>query len=194
MGPLSRRAAVSLMGGRVGAGEGTIDRPTAVGCQGAQPARKWRNAHRTRLPRETRACRDRPFGRFPHVCGGACRMQDRPKLSLGRSPRVRGSHADTRGRDGRPGSIPACAGEPAALGARRLGIRVDPRVCGGAPREVGIATSCWGRSPRVRGSLRETPQPSSARGSIPACAGEPSHPALRSTNATVDPRVCGGAV
>ena len=50
---------------------------------------------------------------------------------------------------------------------------VYPRVCGGA----GSSASTWrpesGLSPRVRGSHGRNPNPRTAAGSIPACAGEP---------------------
>ena len=49
----------------------------------------------------------------------------------GLSPRVRGNRDSVPGDDDQLGSIPACAGEPAA--ARQSSVRwtVYPRVCGG---------------------------------------------------------------
>ena len=56
------------------------------------------------------------------------------------------------------------------------------------------ATTKTGRSPRVRGSHLASIVSSCSSGSIPACAGEPSSPAMALCYARVDPRVCGGAL
>ena len=103
------------------------------------------------------------------------------------------------------GSIPACAGEPPS-GKRRIpGIRVHPRVCGGAvarqvscdqikgpsprvrgsprrgrredPGMITATTTEVGPSPRVRGSPEDDEAVLRCIGSIPACAGEPSESA-----------------
>ncbi len=50
-----------------------------------------------------------------------------------------------------------------------------------------------GRSPRVRGSLVAEARERFVRGSIPACAGEPSEIFPSCYMIWVDPRVCGGA-
>ena len=69
---------------------------------------------------------------------------------------------------------------------------VYPRVCGGTElrrqrRHLGI-----GLSPRVRGNRRGCTRWRRWRGSIPACAGEPTSPARRRARRRVYPRVCGG--
>ena len=70
--------------------------------------------------------------------------------------------------------------------------RVYPRVCGGTVHDDHTAEIANGLSPRVRGNRRgPTPAPG-RRGSIPACAGEPSPDHSRSIHTTVYPRVCGG--
>ena len=92
---------------------------------------------------------------------------------VGLSPRVRGSHRVWRQNTGRYGSIPACAGEPAAYLARAHRSKVYPRVCGGAPLEYTELGSGGGLSPRVRGSLTQEDDGLSDGRSIPACAGEP---------------------
>ena len=129
----------------------------------------------------------------PRVCGGA-RILFRGSFSgWGRSPRVRGSLSRRGVGRGPGGSIPACAGEPMRTETARKDTRVDPRVCGGAgcpPRSVSAAK---GRSPRVRGSLRELARSPVRVGSIPACAGEPISDRLGLGMFWVDPRVCGGA-
>ena len=70
---------------------------------------------------------------YPRVCGGA-------PLTLwplcewrGLSPRVRGSLREELRHHSKPGSIPACAGEPRSHPRGRSQHWVYPRVCGGAP-------------------------------------------------------------
>ena len=68
---------------------------------------------------------------YPRECGGTERRCKQPAQLSGLSPRVRGNRRPRRRRRGRPGSIPASAGEPAAGVARHPGRRVYPRECGG---------------------------------------------------------------
>ena len=70
--------------------------------------------------------------------------------------------------------------------------RVYPRVCGGTYRSSGICVWLAGLSPRVRGNHQVLPQQLRLRGSIPACAGEPSESASACRASRVYPRVCGG--
>ena len=72
----------------------------------------------------------------------------------------------------KPGSIPACAGEPAVAAIGNYCRPVYPRVCGG--------THACGRSRHGE------------RGLSPACAGESSPPVLIDESDVVYPRVCGG--
>ena len=53
---------------------------------------------------------------------------------------------------------------------------VYPRVCGGTSLDFPAGPKKRGLSPRVRGNLRPVASETSNVGSIPACAGEPSHP------------------
>ena len=89
------------------------------------------------------------------------------------------------------GSIPACAGEPVRryAGGRHGGVY--PRVCGGAFRLMAVAFWGPGLSPRVRGSPVDAGPDHPGRGSIPACAGEPSPSARDVLTIRVYPRVCG---
>ena len=112
---------------------------------------------------------------------------------IGLSPRVRGSHHRGRPRLEQRGSIPACAGEPAALDGVSAKAAVYPRVCGGAADVYGAVATQTGLSPRVRGSRDATRRGGERAGSIPACAGEPRPSAVRTRWARVYPRVCGGA-
>ena len=90
------------------------------------------------------------------------------------------------------GSIPACAGEPTNRTTTTLRTRVYPRVCGGTASPVGIRTIVTGLSPRVRGNRPYYNSEDDARGSIPACAGEPGVQVGVATVGGVYPRVCGG--
>ena len=72
-----------------------------------------------------------------------------------------------------PGSIPACAGEPMRRSPDRVCGRVYPRVCGGTCMNLLKMLSPSGLSPRVRGNPKALAVCLLAKGSIPACAGEP---------------------
>ena len=71
-------------------------------------------------------------------------------------------------------SIPACAGEPALDNASGYQERVYPRVCGGTIPKADAQVVVEGLSPRVRGNRGLDDNVLHQRGSIPACAGEPS--------------------
>ena len=70
-------------------------------------------------------------------------------------------------------ALTACAGEPRYLLHVHGGLRVYPRVCGGARNPKMAKLKDRGLSPRVRGSLWVTYSHTLLEGSIPACAGEP---------------------
>ena len=131
---------------------------------------------------------------YPRVCGGTIEQRSREDCQGGLSPRVRGN-------PGNPGvpavlawSIPACAGEPPASRSRPSPPGVYPRVCGGTARPKTGLTTPTGLSPRVRGNPRPVPGRRAGPGSIPACAGEPSHPGRPAAPSRVYPRVCGGTL
>ena len=90
------------------------------------------------------------------------------------------------------GSIPACAGEPVAADVREQRDAVYPRVCGGTADATDREFVLSGLSPRVRGNQTGVLLASGCRGSIPACAGEPTAKTLSTRVAQVYPRVCGG--
>ena len=94
---------------------------------------------------------------------------------------------------GLQGSIPACAGEPCLVIARRPKRRVYPRVCGGAAASCSRSSRSMGLSPRVRGSPGRGHSQGLRNGSIPACAGEPGVGIDLGGEIGVYPRVCGGA-
>ena len=112
-------------------------------------------------------------GVYPRVCGGTSFAAMITGANSGLSPRVRGNRAaQHRGYDGY-GSIPACAGEPAATSRWPSVTGVYPRVCGGTYGTRGRSPEAEGLSPRVRGNHLESIDADLAERSIPACAGEP---------------------
>ena len=131
---------------------------------------------------------------YPRVCGGTRSGAAAACTRRGLSPRVRGNHSGRRCRSLRPGSIPACAGEPPGRRPCPPYRGVYPRVCGGtvgAYVQLGLRP---GLSPRVRGNqLRVRGDPRGQR-SIPACAGEPRPVVNPLPPFRVYPRVCGGTV
>ncbi len=110
----------------------------------------------------------------------------------GLSPRVQGNREPrVRGRQSR-GSIPACAGEPTLPESLSARLRVYPRVCRGTSSSPGVTNTSGGLSPRVQGNRALRRRPRAARGSIPACAGEPTVQGELHRIRTVYPRVCRG--
>ena len=92
------------------------------------------------------------------MCGGTIAGLPSVKGGIGLSPRVRGNPLPRWRREAGAGSIPACAGEPAAARRDFRNKRVYPRVCGGTTPVAAVAAANEGLSPRVRGNLR-TEQP-----------------------------------
>ena len=133
-------------------------------------------------------------GVYPRVCGGTASTRCEPCQQKGLSPRVRGNRGPTRTRGRRPGSIPACAGEPDSSCCACSLARVYPRVCGGT-YWAGLATGrTRGLSPRVRGNQGLDTRLQAESGSIPACAGEPRASMTLAASPWVYPRVCGGTL
>ena len=142
-------------------------------------------------PRRSPRCQ-RTRGVYPRVCGGTrCGAVRSPGVS-GLSPRVRGNQHLQRAARQRPGSIPACAGEPGRWAGCPSMTRVYPRVCGGTRRRFQAWGGYPGLSPRVRGNRLARQRHDVLVGSIPACAGEPPRAWPRSSSRRVYPRVCGG--
>ena len=110
---------------------------------------------------------------YPRVCGGTASAVVRRPGPWGLSPRVRGNLPGPRPGASRCGSIPACAGEPAADLAMLKAMTVYPRVCGGTTFSLDEMSDIGGLSPRVRGNLGGFLAQAQEFRSIPACAGEP---------------------
>ena len=131
---------------------------------------------------------------YPRVCGRTRLSLLLVPAPLGLSPRVRENRNDSRAGCQGARSIPACAGEPAAVSSCACTSSVYPRVCGrtwlGAPPTLAHV----GLSPRVRENRTAAPERCSRERSIPACAGEPRGPAPQRGSSAVYPRVCGRTV
>ena len=143
---------------------------------------------------EPRATSPRP-GRtrvHPRACGGTAAQGLVSVPRQGASPRVRGNRLQDfwRGISGR--CIPARAGEPPGRGSPGRRRRVHPRACGGTSAGRPAATTPMGASPRVRGNRFRRGAGAPRRGCIPARAGEPGSPRVRSASRRVHPRACGG--
>ena len=110
---------------------------------------------------------------YPRVCGGTPPLRTARRPNGGLSPRVRGNQVQPAVRGGRPGSIPACAGEPECVTCRTGHQEVYPRVCGGTADDPRRRGESPGLSPRVRGNLGDVVVHDGGQRSIPACAGEP---------------------
>ena len=126
------------------------------------------------------------------MCGGTRGTDCGPGRAGGLSPRVRGNPWATWSSIRRPGSIPACAGEPDMRSTRFALTRVYPRVCGGTAGLAFAALVHRGLSPRVRGNPERPALAKILHGSIPACAGEPHGNGFVVWHVRVYPRVCGG--
>ena len=129
---------------------------------------------------------------YPRVCGGTPQFAQPPVGVKGLSPRVRGNPRPDQPAMAGTRSIPACAGEPLSLAARRLAAEVYPRVCGGTDHIRTWTQPGDGLSPRVRGNPSCIRVMMSCIRSIPACAGEPLAVDPPPPQPGVYPRVCGG--
>ncbi len=129
---------------------------------------------------------------YPRVCGGTSGGDSYYRLVRGLSPRVRGNltryGAAVIGRR----TIPACAGEPAALCSSPTTCRDYPRVCGGTRGSGSRRCLGVGLSPRVRGNRSMYTKYRLFVRTIPACAGEPPSGGDDHAQRRDYPRVCGG--
>ena len=129
---------------------------------------------------------------YPRVCGGTVEARRVGASLYGLSPRVRGNPFLSTSIAVFVGSIPACAGEPVTRSPSSIVLRVYPRVCGGTYIFYAPDGEIAGLSPRVRGNPLADLSGTHYKGSIPACAGEPSILTRVGCISQVYPRVCGG--
>ena len=128
-------------------------------CAGEPMSLPWRNTS---------------AGVYPRLCGGTVCGRLPEIREEGLSPPVRGNRFGVVRHSLPPGSIPACAGEPALSNTAAYWYVVYPRLCGGTRIRVPALTRDMGLSPPVRGNLIDDVNPFFRARSIPACAGEPS--------------------
>ena len=90
---------------------------------------------------------------YPRACGGTSTSVSVSPSSRGLSPRMRGNQRKQYHQRGRPGSIPAHAGEPRRIIGSPAETSVYPRACGGTPQARFRVAADRGLSPRMRGNL-----------------------------------------
>ena len=123
--------------------------------------------------------------------GETCAEPRRCPTCRGLSPRARGNLGDACVPCRVFGSIPTCAGKPAAGRANSRGRRVYPHVRGETDIPGLQAATDQGLSPRARGNLIRPLAQRSVRGSIPTCAGKPAPTAATPSPIGVYPHVRG---
>jgi len=124
--------------------------------------------------------------------GGTLTQPRRESASMGLSPLARGNLPTCTVQTAAPGSIPACAGEPTRMRCAKPPTRVYPRLRGGTKRHVQRVNALEGLSPLARGNRARELGHKRARGSIPACAGEPAPIPPSKPPTGVYPRLRGG--
>ena len=112
----------------------------------------------------------------------------------GLSPRVRGNRNSSAAHRGRPGSIPASAGQPMRSPGLGQVRPVYPRECGATLGALAVGINDGGLSPRVRGNLSRPPRRSFPDRSIPASAGQPVFHLAAPLATRVYPRECGATL
>ena len=130
-------------------------------------------------------------GDHPRVCGEQMLKAIASIISMGSSPRVRGTVVVGRELLTLIGIIPACAGNREEQSNEVSQDRDHPRVCG-EQRCLQFQTPlCLGSSPRVRGTAKRLREHESFAGIIPACAGNSCRRHMLHRIKRDHPRVCG---
>ena len=107
----------------------------------------------------------------PRVCGEQTPTGPSGVMSVGSSPRVRGTDMENLSPMQQGRFIPACAGNRLSAVMARSILSVHPRVCGEQRGSVSRLHCTPGSSPRVRGTGFDALVKSIRRRFIPACAG-----------------------
>ena len=118
----------------------------------------------------------------PRACGENFTKRDRPHMSNGSSPRVRGKQPRAVRAVGRCRLIPARAGKTRRVGHPRPPSPAHPRACGENKCMSLQSTRSVGSSPRVRGK-RTAPE-----GGLPRCRLIPARAGKTFAGAPYDPR------
>ena len=131
---------------------------------------------------------------YPRLRGGTSMTNSKKSGLWGLSPLARGNPHVCLLSKFRAGSIPACAGEPGPTAGSTHRCRVYPRLRGGTLFACLAGRNELGLSPLARGNLEWSRTRNAFRGSIPACAGEPSASTRKKTSSGVYPRLRGGTI
>ena len=140
------------------------------------------------LPRARATCRTRDH---PRVCGEHETHPVTVAMTLGSSPRVRGTPVVVPSVSVRFGIIPACAGNTQGRIGVNVAVRDHPRVCGEHETNTAKGRRFKGSSPRVRGTLAALLLGELYLGIIPACAGNTRDGLTQRRAPWNHPRVCG---
>ena len=130
-------------------------------------------------------------GSSPRVRGTRSAVDFAAFHRAGSSPRVRGTPDRAERRHAAARFIPACAGNSPARRGRPSPASVHPRVCGELKSRLERNSSWCGSSPRVRGTRFAGGERLDVARFIPACAGNSRAIAATGRSRTVHPRVCG---
>ena len=127
----------------------------------------------------------------PRVCGEQLIGLVNIGLSVGSSPRVRGTDYFFLSLAHKSRFIPACAGNSKDKEGESAPIPVHPRVCGEQGYLGRLDVNERGSSPRVRGTGSSHASNSRVLRFIPACAGNSFVRIVTCITTSVHPRVCG---
>ncbi len=127
----------------------------------------------------------------PRACGEHPIQPRTTSAPMGSSPRLRGTRFHGFIRGGQNRIIPALAGNTRCSRSARDGSRDHPRACGEHHDKCMCLTTCWGSSPRLRGTLRASRSRKSSSGIIPALAGTTCRLTSRPISLRDHPRACG---
>ena len=128
---------------------------------------------------------------YPRVGGEPQEGMRYVMSQVGLSPRGRGTPGEAHAAADNRRSIPAWAGNPLRMGSVMTRPQVYPRVGGEPLTCTSIGWTFRGLSPRGRGTQGEANGNFSARGSIPAWAGNPPPSPRAASQPRVYPRVGG---
>ena len=127
----------------------------------------------------------------PRVCGEHSPMPLIQPVTLGSSPRMRGTRRIAHEADRAGRIIPAYAGNTTHTRNRMSNPRDHPRVCGEHISNADMAEDHTGSSPRMRGTRLFDRGLGVLEGIIPAYAGNTRVASLSASIVGDHPRVCG---
>ena len=114
----------------------------------------------------------RPTAVHPRVCGEHCGKKKRPALTVGSSPRLRGTRTLCNPLHAQRRFIPAFAGNTQSSESKIVEQAVHPRVCGEHAFTFRKLSVSEGSSPRLRGTLPRSDGDLNVRRVHPRVCGE----------------------